>query len=43
MARKQRVNFSLDRDLVDRLDEEIPRGERSETVEHALQEYLDDE
>lgn len=41
VARKQRVNFSLDRDVVNRLDNEVPKGERSETVEHALQEYLE--
>ena len=42
MPRKQRVNFSLDPDVVERLDSEVPKGERSETVEVALQEYLSD-
>lgn len=41
MPRKQRVNFSLDPDVVNRLDD-IPSGERSGTVETALREYFDD-
>lgn len=42
MARKQRVNFSLAPEIVDRL-EDVPRGERSQTVEHALEEYFGDD
>lgn len=40
MARKQRVTFSLDPDVVDRLDEQIEKGERSAAVEAALEDYL---
>jgi hypothetical protein len=37
MARKQRVNFSLAPDVVDKLDE-IPDGDRSTFVERAVRE-----
>jgi metal-responsive CopG/Arc/MetJ family transcriptional regulator len=40
MARKQRVTFSLSPDIVERLDEQIEKGERSATVEEALEDYL---
>jgi len=37
MARKQRVNFSLAPDVVDKLDE-IPEGDRTTFVERAVRE-----
>lgn len=43
MPRKQRVNFSLDPEIVERLEDQVEYGKRSETVEHALQKHLDDE
>ena len=37
MARKQRVNFSLAPDVVDKLDQ-IPEGDRTTFVERAVRE-----
>lgn len=41
MARKQRVQFSLSPDVVERIDS-IPRGERSGEVENALRDHFED-
>lgn len=41
MPRKQRVTFSLDSGVVDRLDEQYENGEKSGAVEDALDEYLE--
>jgi metal-responsive CopG/Arc/MetJ family transcriptional regulator len=40
MGRKQRVTFSLDPEIVERLDEQVDHGERSAAVENALDDYL---
>lgn len=42
MAGKLRRNYSLDEDIVERLESQVPHGDRSQAVEDALDDYLDD-
>jgi len=43
MPRRQRVNFSLDSEVLAAFEDEVPRGDRSARVEELLREAYVDE
>jgi hypothetical protein len=43
MARKQRVNYSIDGDVLDAFEDAVPPGQRSERVQELLAEEYADE